>query len=376
MKILHIAAFEGNIGDNASHLGFLSILKKLNINAEIERLEIRKSYNNYNQADKLRFDSNFAQKCNQYDCVLIGGGGFLDFWVENSVNGTTLNISDKVLEQINVPILITSIGCHPHRKVPEGNEAKFKAFLDYVITAPNIQIALRNDGSIDVIKKNFGDHYLSKISQILDHGFFYQPKLNNALPITGEYVALNITNDQLEMYNEGRKLSDKSAYLDELSQLVTEIIDSKKCKVVLIPHIHSDVEAIAELFSNIPDRYKRSDIVMAPYFQGDIATDYLFSIYHNSKCVIGSRYHANVCSMSTNCTTIGLSPLKRIEFIHSQLSTPEAYIPIEPGFKDRVLSLIDRAPSIDSQTLENLRAQTLEFYSHYFSSIKRKDKNI
>ncbi|PSU29907.1 polysaccharide pyruvyl transferase family protein [Photobacterium lutimaris] len=370
MKILHIAAFEGNIGDNASHLGFLSILKDLNINTTIKKIEIRKSYNNYNQEDKFVFDTRFANECNQYDCVVFGGGGFLDYWVENSVNGTTINISEDILKQIKVPILITSIGCHPHRVVPEGNKEKFKAFLDYAKTAPNIQIAIRNDGSADVLCENFGKSYLTHITQILDHGFFYKPQHRSNLPISGEYVALNITADQIEMYNNDRKIYDKSAYIDELSQLVIEIIDSKKYKVVLVPHIHSDVEAIAELLNIIPDRYKRSKIIVAPYIQGDLATDYLFSIYHDSKYVIGSRYHANVCSMNANCPTIGLSPLKRIEFIHNQLSTSETYVPIETGFKDKVLSLMNDATSINSQTLEDLKKQTIDFYREYFSYIK------
>ena len=369
MKILHIAAFEGNIGDNASHLGFLSILKELNISAEIERLEIRKAYNNYNQKDKLRFDSDFALKCNKFDCVIFGGGGFLDFWVENSVNGTTLNISEHVFEQINVPVLITSIGCHPHRKVPKGNEEKFRAFLDYVKSSSHVNIALRNDGSIDVIKQKFGSEYLSYFDSILDHGFFYQPINNSTLPVTGDYVALNITNDQLEMYNEGERLSNKSAYLEEMSQLVVEIIDSLKYKVLLIPHIHSDVEAIGELLNVIPDRYKRSKIIVAPYIQGDAATDYLFSLYHNSKYVIGSRYHANVCSMNTNCSTIGLSPLKRIEFIHNQLSSPETYIPVLPGFKNKLLALMSENRTVNSQTLKQLKKQTIDFYGNYFSKI-------
>ena len=52
MKILHIASFRGNIGDNASHLGFYSILDQVIKNYSVERIEMRKFYKNYNGDDK------------------------------------------------------------------------------------------------------------------------------------------------------------------------------------------------------------------------------------------------------------------------------------------------------------------------------------
>lgn len=199
MRILHIAAFEGNIGDNASHLGFKKILDTIVGYYTVDRLEIRKAYRNYTQRDKLIFDDNFAELANSYDLVVFGGGGFLDYWVKDSSNGTTIDIEIDVLKKIRTKILITSVGCNPHRDVPDENYDKFKHFLDYVRIANNIQIALRNDGSIDSIRRDFGESYLEGLVEILDHGYFYHPKDNTSLPIDSKYVAINITDDQLGM---------------------------------------------------------------------------------------------------------------------------------------------------------------------------------
>jgi hypothetical protein len=42
-KILHIASFEGNIGDNASHLGFLAIIDEIGFKCEIKKNRNKKS---------------------------------------------------------------------------------------------------------------------------------------------------------------------------------------------------------------------------------------------------------------------------------------------------------------------------------------------
>ncbi|QQE93221.1 polysaccharide pyruvyl transferase family protein [Providencia rettgeri] len=366
-KILHIASFEGNIGDNASHLGFSEIFKTLSLNVEIDRLEIRKSYNNYNKDDKIIFDDNFAQLANQYDYVIFGGGGFLDYWVDGSANGTTINISNSILSKINAKILITSIGSNPHRKIPAGNIEKFKSFLDYVRENNNITIALRNDGSLESIKKDIGVEYSTIFESVLDHGFFYSPPQIETLPISEKFVAINITADQIEMYRNGQEsLKNKTNYLEELSLLIQEIIDIHKLKVVFTSHIYSDLDAITELLKLIPDHYKRTNIIIAPFFQGDIATDFLFNIYYSSEYIIASRYHANVCTISKNKKVIGLSPLQRIEHIHQQFSFSDTSVSLSPGFKNKVLRLMENEIKFNLVYLNELKEKTLNFYKNYF----------
>lgn len=366
-KILHVAAFEGNVGDNASHLGFNKILDLLGINVIIDRLEIRKTYNNYKGSDKIYFDDTFVVLANQYDYVIFGGGGFLDYWVENSINGTTINISNDILKKITTKILITSIGSNPHRKIPEGNIEKYKNFLNYVRNSNNIKIALRNDGSLESIRNDLGYQYSDIFFNILDHGFFYIPSNIVSLPIKEKFLCINITADQIEMYNDGKiAINDKRAYLTELSELVQEIINTYKLKVVFTPHIFSDLNAITEVLDLLPDYYKRSEVIVAPLLQGDIGTDYLFNLYSNSEFVIASRYHANVCSINQNKKVIGLSPLQRIEYIHEQFSLSNSYVEISPGFKNKVLSLMNSNIKFDTHKIENLKRNTLNFYKNYF----------
>jgi polysaccharide pyruvyl transferase WcaK-like protein len=366
LKILHIAAFEGNIGDNASHVGFYNILDSILDDYSINKIDIRRSYKKYDGDDKLFFDEEFVFTANQYDLVVFGGGGFLDYWVEDSSNGTTIDIEVNVLKKIKTEILITSIGCNPHRHVPKENFHKFKMFLDYVNEAKNIQIAVRNDGSVNSIKTDFGKKYLQGVVEILDHAYFYSPKNLNFLPIGESYVSLNITEDQLGMINgiEG----DRAWYFDEIENLVGSL-SKLGFKTVFVPHIHQDVEAIAEIIGRLPSQLARSQTIVAPCLQSDYGADIIFSIYRGSKYVIGSRYHANVCSINLGVPTIGLSPLPRIGYTHSQINSPETSLPIKKGFSECVINIINSHNFNSKKTnalISENKSATIDFYKNYF----------
>lgn len=367
MKILHIAAFEGNIGDNASHIGFSNILDCVLDEYKIDRLEIRKAYKNYTENDKLRFDDEFVKLANNYDVVVFGGGGFLDYWVEGSSNGTTIDIEEKILDKLETEVIIASVGCNPHRVVPKENYRKFSSFLDFVKNKGNIQIALRNDGSLDSIQKDFGSCYLDGLVEILNHGYFYYPKENYSLPIDDEYVAINITDDQLNM--NGGISTDREWYYKELEKLITGLAEYKY-KVVLVPHIHQDIEAIGTALNKMPAQLVRKNTIVAPCLQGDKGTDLAFNIYKNSKLVIASRYHANVCAIKFGIPTIGLSPLRRIEYTHKQLLSEVTNVQISPGFSQEILNNLTLYLGTKSTTkLDEMEKRTVDFYQNYFKQI-------
>ena len=57
MKLLHIASFTGNIGDNCSHNGFRNILDSIDFKVnKLKKLEIRDFYNNRDIRYKKYFD--------------------------------------------------------------------------------------------------------------------------------------------------------------------------------------------------------------------------------------------------------------------------------------------------------------------------------
>jgi polysaccharide pyruvyl transferase WcaK-like protein len=368
IKILHIASFNGNIGDNASHLGFEAILSSLDFDFKIERMEIRRAYKNYKGDDKVEFDYEFVEIANQFDFVIIGGGGFLDYWVPGSSNGTTFDISNSVLDKIKSKILFTSIGSNPHKRVPIENYSKFETFIKFALEKDNIEIALRNDGSHQSLIKDFPNIEHEKIAMVADHGFFYDSINSSENYIQNDYFCLNITNDQVAMYNEGRSLTEKSWYYKELAEVVEFIIDQHGYNVVLVPHIYSDIQAFSEFIDYLPQDIVRNKMVIAAYSQGDIGTNHIFNIYRNSKLNIGSRYHCNVCSLKFGVPTIGLSPLRRIKFIHEQLVDEESSLYIEPGFSDKIKKMKLSKLVVNPDKLKDLKMSTIMYYKNYFEN--------
>lgn len=376
MKILHVASFLGNIGDNASHMGLCRILDIILTDYEIVRMEIRKFYKNYKQNDKCVFDENFVAYANTFDCLIIGGGGFLDYWVKDSITGTTLDMNPKVLTSLNIPMLITSVGCNPHRDVPSGNIDKFRYFLDELLSYSNIRLAVRNDGSVNSIKKEIGVCYLSKIEEVLDNGYFYLPSGSHLLNTKTKYAAVNITSDQIQMNSSLLQGFDPQLYYKELSKTLSYIIDEKKFDIVFVPHIYSDLKAIASLLEHMNDYVIRKNISVAPCIQYDQGADNLFSIYRESSLVLGMRFHANVCNLAMGKAIVGLSALDRVKYTYDYMGFAESYNNITGKFSEDVIVKIDRSLNqsedeikADQQKIAELQENSLGTYRHMFKEL-------
>ncbi len=369
MKILHVASFSGNIGDNASHAGLKKILSHCVPDFEITRVEIRKFYQNYKEADRRRFDEQFVREANTYDLLIIGGGSFLDYWLPNSATGTTVDIDLEVLKTLTVPTLMTSVGCIPHNEVPDGNIEKFRRFLDTCLSMKNIGIALRCDGSVESIRNEIGVQYLSQLPEIADNGFFYDVVGQHSFPITN-YIALNITDDQIHMKRSATAVLDENAYYAELATVVQFIINQLGRTVVLVPHIYSDLRAISKLLAVIPDRLVRNNVMVAPCLQGDPGTHFMFNIYKQSDMVIGTRLHANICSLAMGVPAVGLTVLDRVQYLYDYIGIPEQACAVTPGFSSTVIDTIQTTLQTKEQIqthmrgrFDVLRTNSLEVYT-------------
>lgn len=340
MKILHVASFIGNIGDNASHAGLTAILKIIFNEYEIEQLEIRKFYKNYQLDDARVFDEEFIEYANSFDLLIIGGGGFLDYWVEGSATGTTIDLDPELVPCITVPTLMMSVGCVPHRKIPEGNIDKFIRFIQAVNKNPNIRIAVRNDGSIETLKNILSPDEMKCIPEIMDNGFFYKSEEGPSF-IDGDYIAINITLDQIGMNSSLRGAIDLKAYQEEIVKVVNHIAVDLDKHVVFVPHIFSDIKAICDVLKNIEDFVVRSKVSIAPYVQGDAGSSYLFNVYKNSLLVLATRFHANVCPMSMGVPVIGLVALDRVKYIYDAFESSDGYVVLDGCFSSELNNKID-----------------------------------
>src|SRR5690606_34005808 len=105
-----------------------------------------------------------------------GGGNFLELCWNYSKTGTTIDIDIEKLAKINVPIIFSTIGVDDGKGTNEDNINKFRTFLDYVLESEKVLFSVRNDGSINILKRYFSTSRLDKVHIVPDGGFFIKTK--------------------------------------------------------------------------------------------------------------------------------------------------------------------------------------------------------
>lgn len=338
MKILHVASFVGNVGDNSSHMGLRRLLSDMTGSPVVPtRLEIRRFYQRYARHDKRCFDHGFVAEANRHDLVIFGGGGFLDFSVGGSATGTTLDIELAVLDQITTPLVISSVGCVPHQEIPPGNVDKLRRFLDHVLQRSDVAIGLRNDGSAAVVERYLGRDYSAALETILDNAFFF--RLNDvAQPLSAKpYVAINIAADQVGMVSaRGEDEQSITRIYDELATITNYILTNTDFDVVFVPHIYKDLQGITEVLNRLDDYLIRARVLVAPHVQGDRGCEMIMSVYARAVFTLGMRFHANVCAVAMGCDVVGIAALPRVVAMYHSIGQPERAVLTEPGFARKV----------------------------------------
>lgn len=367
LKILQLASFEGNIGDNANHIGTRRMLKEnLEYDLTFTNLEIREFY-----WKKRQFDDSFVKLANQHDLVMIGGGNYFELWVPNSHTGTSININSNILKEIRTPVLFYSLGCDAGQGVPEENLLRFRGFLDYVLESPRFFVTVRNDGSHGTVERYLGNTYSSKIYRVPDGGFFttvrdyYHPEL----PADSRHtLAINLAGDMLDVrFNNGTN-SQKISYERFLESfggfLNTSFNAIPNLHVVFIPHIFRDLNIISDVLGKTDDIYRRKQITVAPYLHGCGAQEYIFDLYKKCDLVLGTRFHANVCPIGLNTPTIGLVNYPQIQLLYEELGLTNRAVHIDQdGFEHALFDQI-------IASLQN-RNELQEIYMDSFNKLKR-----
>ena len=126
----HISSFTGNVGDVLSNYGFRNYLSKIGFSAV--PIEIRDYYQNIDPNKRKNLDDEFLKCEEMQETLLIGGGGFLDFWLDRSRTGTTVDVNLDLLKNTTFPLVILSVGSYPHQKVSESSYSNFSRFLEII----------------------------------------------------------------------------------------------------------------------------------------------------------------------------------------------------------------------------------------------------
>lgn len=314
LKTLHLASFDGNIGDNANHDGFYKHLKQLeDFEFQIDQLEIREFY-----WKKRFFDQSFVEFVNKYDLLIVGGGNYFELWVEDSPTGTSISIELELLKKINTPILFNALGVDPGQGASEANIKKFRSFLDLLIER-NDFISIRNDGAKKAIIEYVGEKYLEHIHYTVDAGFFADIPEPTKYYKSKKYIAINVAYDMQDVRFENISYEE---FLQTFKRFIdTFLNENEDYEIVFVPHIFRDMTFITDLLNILDDETRRRKISVAPLLHGKDSFKEVMSIYRGAQIVLANRFHANVCSIGMSKRTIGLINYGQIEELFNEIDS-------------------------------------------------------
>lgn len=348
LNVLHLASFSGNIGDLANHIGFYKKFNKIiNYDVEFKQLEIRKFYKNYAE---MKFDDLFLELVNQYDLLVLGGGGFFDLRWDYSHTGTTIDFSEQIIEKINTPVLVNAMGYHEFDEINDNNISKFEKFLNSIVNNDKWFISLRNDGSYKRMKNRCGG-IVDKLLTVPDHGFFLNPREFQKLGLNCKdriWIGMSITNDLLsKKFN--MDVNSVDTLNNMIGQAINRILDQDRNKgIIFFPHTPQDVITIGVLMSLINEKNKRERVIVAPYMSCvKEAIEATFDLGRVCSCVVSMRFHSNVCFIGMNIPTIGLAGHEQISSLYDELGLTNRCVKINSKkFVDELLDKIDESLSM------------------------------
>ncbi len=313
IKALHIASFNGNIGDAINHKGFWNSFGQY-ITKEYcyDYIEMREFYRSW---AKRKFDQSFVDLVNSYDFCVIGGGNFFDIAWSESATGTTVDIEPELFKRITVPVIFNGMGVDIANDASQQTIIKFKAFLERCIESRNCIVSVRNDGSKEITEYVCGKEYASNVIEIPDGGFFtscdsYQhPEIVKDDSLIN--VAINVACDQ-----KSRRWSNPSFtygdFCKTFANFCNTLFTENTYRIVFVPHIPSDIEVIADIINGVDDVYRRTRITVAPLVNGtNTPAEYIADLYGKVDLTIGMRYHSNICSIARGVPTIGIMNLEK-----------------------------------------------------------------
>jgi polysaccharide pyruvyl transferase WcaK-like protein len=356
MKVLHLASFNGNIGDNANHSGFRPWLESmLGVNVIWTDLEIREFY-----WKEKRFDDSFVRFVSDFDLLVIGGGNYFELWVEHSATGTSIDIPPEFFEKIKVPIFINALGCDEGQGVTTQSIANFTRFLELLVSKPQYLVTVRNDGAMKTLRKHVPEILADRVFVIPDGGFFVDYMKTNAMYLTTskKRIGINLASDMAEI--RFKNFGENNGYENFCNEFATmlESLAKKDPEIhyFFFSHIFRDLTIVSDIISRLSDRLRRTRVSTAPYLTGADGAKHIFGLYQECHLFLGMRFHSNVCAIAMGIPTIGLCNYPQIDSLYEEVNYPNGSISVrEPGFSNSLIKAISVALTGDQLSKDGAR---------------------
>jgi|11_taG_2_1085331.scaffolds.fasta_scaffold00555_16 polysaccharide pyruvyl transferase WcaK-like protein len=172
IRILHIGAINGNLGDNIAIKNVQKSFMSQHSDIEFVMLNAHDLWHVRNNPDTVIS----IIKQNNVDAVLIGGGGLVEYHsYQSQLTKQKLPLNERIIRECGVPVFLYGVGINTFRGNSDWPDA-VKSIVRSIFSSV-AECSLRNDGSIDKAKQL--DLYSDKIIEIPDPGLLHHPSAVN-----------------------------------------------------------------------------------------------------------------------------------------------------------------------------------------------------
>ena len=270
------------------------------------------------------------EKINNTEALVIGGGGlFIEDTNPNSISGWQWPISEELLEKINCPVLIFSVGYNYFRgqKVSEF----FRNNLDVLVRKASF-VGLRNMGSVRAVQELLPQELKDKV--------VYQPCITTLISKLykemhepyGRKIAYNIAFDRIE-----KRFGDNvELVLEQIAKSAKEL-SKQGYEITYVAHMREDFQFLKYLEKEKVD-FKKVNLT-------NELPPKIISFYKKIDVVLGMRGHAQMIPFGMNCGIITLGSHDKMRWFLEDINQKELYIELQEDEKNickRILKCFDK----------------------------------
>ena len=299
---------------------------------------------------------------NQYDIVLIGGGGLLlkdQKGAEKSISGWQFNCSAELINEINKPIVVFGIGYNRFRNQDEFGE-NFYANINSLVRK-SIFFGLRNTGSIKMLKTYLTEENKQKIclqccpTVILNKVMDSQNNTENIPKV----ISFNLAYDRPSMRFKNEK--------DQLKSIKNFLIHikSKNYKLQICLHKLIDNEIVKYFQQSELEGIEVIDLSKS-------SADEIISYYRGIDLAIGMRGHSQMIPFGLGKNIISLITHNKIKYFLEDNSIEEYGVDLDQ--ENYYESLIQVFEYYESNNLTQRKTIQSKIENNYKNSMVNLEK--
>ena len=319
LKIVHVGAFRGNMGDYANHSSFYEWFERILAPKKInwQELDIREVWRgNRDLGESLR------KVGHDTDLIVLGGGNFWETWDSSSRSGTSLNVTYPEFKALGIPVFFNSLGVETSRGISKNAQKVFFEDFENYGFDNQFFVSLRNDGSIQNLSQRGVD--VTNAVTLPDHGFFFEATEEEKPQIRKPRLLVNLAKDMREQrYGE---IGGYELFIKDMAQILKDTYSLTQFELLFYCQIPTDVEVGTDLFSLLPESMVRNDASLSfPNSSFGKGNKY-FGPFCWADLVLAQRFHSTVLGLISNADLISISNHSKVVGLHEQLETNQKYL--------------------------------------------------